>query len=299
MIPRLIETIGSLIKLLVILDRRDDLPIFTQEYYYPVRTDLTSCEILDRCLQVLSDIVLEVKPMIDVKHYQSIMNRLFTAATTVSRNDFKTDFSVDDLFEQQIARPSPLFDHQYDADDSASSSTDRSSDRRKNIKSSSQSTIIVSEKIIVHIVDILIGLARKEPYDNFCRVIEYGMAKLATLGRNDENRKRLVEMNLCVKLLNGLGNKLLKISCGTIVETFLELITILASHKMSRDEFRSMIGFFKCSPTLPKENVALVLKNFHRIVSETSCPATEEPSVFLTFQTGPCLMKKMKQLKWH
>ena len=290
----LIETIGSIVKLLAVLDKRDDLFISTQEHHYSVKTDLTACEILDRCLQVLSDVVLEEKPMATVKHYQSIINRLFTAATIIGKNDLETETSYfpTDIYENTIFRTTSSSDHHYDADDSASASSDEN-DRRKNVKPDSpQPTIIISNKIISHIVEMLIGLGKKEPGDNFCKVIEYGIAKLATLSKNVENQKRLVKMDLCLKLLSGLGHIVLKKSSGTLVETFFKLITILASHKMSREEFVAMIGFFKCSPALSENNVALVLENLHRIVSETSCPATEQPSAFLTFQSGAYLMNK-------
>jgi len=195
--------------------------------------------------------------------------------------------------------------HQYDADDSASASNDNEDDNEENVRpvanetttTYSQSTKIISQKIILHIVQLIIGLGQRESSDHFSRVVEYGIAKLVTLCGNPDNLKCLVEMNLCSKLLSGLGhilksNNTLPTSRGTLAATLLELVTILSSHKMSRDDFRAMIEFFKTSPPLPESSVALVLDNLHQIVRTTSCPATSQPSVFLTFQTAGANLKK-------
>ena len=194
--------------------------------------------------------------------------------------------------------------HQYDADDSASASNDNDDDNEENLRqvpnettTYSQSTQIISQKIILHIVQLIIGLGQRESSDYFSRVVEYGLAKLVTLCGNPDNLKCLVEMNLCSKLLTGLGhilkkNNSLPTSRGTLAATLLDLVTILSSHKMSRDDFRAMIEFFKTSPPLPASSVALVLDNLHQVVRTTSCPATSQPSVFLTFQTAGANLKK-------
>ena len=296
-VPSLIDTIGAIVKLLVILDQPDNPSILTKEHHYPVKTDLSQADILERCIQVLSDLVLEEsdeRKAIGVKHFQSIINRLFAAATDVTRHidSTQSDFEVD-VIEQSLSVTSS---EQYDADDSASASNDENANdgRNTNETTYAQSTVIVSEKIIEQVVLLIVGLGQKEfnnGREHYGRAVEYGLAKLVTLCGNSDNLKLLVDMNLCSKLLSGLGHILCKTSNietsgGTLPLKLLELVTILSSHKMSREDFRAMIGFFKTAPSLPETSVALVLENLHRIVLATSCPATDQPSAFLTFPTG-------------
>ena len=113
----LIETIGALVKLLVLLENREDLTTRVTKHY-SVKTDVTPSEILERCLRVLSDVVLEEsveKQSVGVKHCQSIVNRLFSAATSTSRcceENSTTDFSVD-FFEQTVIFASSSLDQVF------------------------------------------------------------------------------------------------------------------------------------------------------------------------------------------
>ena len=118
-VPCLIDTIGALVKLLVLLDNHEDLTTrVTKEHHYSVKTDVTPSEILERCLQVLSDVVLEEsveKQFVGVKHCQSIVNRLFSAATSTTRcyeENAATDFPVD-FFEQTVIFASSSLDQVF------------------------------------------------------------------------------------------------------------------------------------------------------------------------------------------
>jgi len=285
-IQRLIEMTGAIVTLLVLLDRPASR--VTKEHHYSVKGDATPEEILERCLQVMSDVILD--EVVDSKYFQLIINRLFSAATIVTRcdsiasmsNSADLDFSVD-VFEQ-TALSSTSLDH-YDADDSASTSSDE--DDRERHSNVTSSTTVVSEKIVAAIVEIIIGLGKKDSDKNYDRIIEYGLAKLATLGTNVDNLKLFADIKLCSRLLDGLGHILKQpMNGGTLSVTLLELVTVLSSHKMSRNDFRQIVAFFKTCPALPDSNLGLILDHLHRVVGAASCPATDQPSVFLKFSTG-------------
>ena len=290
-IQRLVESVGTILALLVSLDRTEAKSRATKEHHYSIKSDVTPDEILDRCVQVLRDVILD--EVVDVKHFQLIINRLFAAGTMLARFDSAASLSANsvadfpvDVFEQTMQQSTSL-DHHYDADDSASSSdgNDDPACDRTNVTQSA--AIVVSERIITAAVEIVIGLGRKEVdsgQKNFGRIVEYGLAKLATLCGNVDNLKRFVEADLCKKLLESLGHILRQpANGGTLPLTLLEVITVLSSHRMSRGDFRQLVGFFKTSPSPSDPNLSLILEHLHRVVSATSRPATDQPTVFLKF----------------
>lgn len=291
-IQRLVETVGTMVSLLVSLDPTETRSRLTKEHHYSVKSDVTPNEILDRCLQVLSDVILD--EVVDVKHFQLIINRLFAAGTTVDivasmAANTIGDFPVD-VFEQTMLQTTSL-DHHYDADDSASSSENVDDDLADDGANTPQSSaVVVSERIISSAVEIVIGLGRKEVdsgQKKFSRIIEYGLAKLATLCGNVDNLKRFVEASLCTKLLEGLGHILQQPANGsTLPLTLLEVFTVLSSHRMSRNDFRQFVAFFKTCPSPPDPNLSLILDHLHRVVSSTSRPTTDQPTVFLKCPAG-------------
>lgn len=290
-IQRLVETVGTMVSLLVSLERAETESRVTKEHHYSVKSDVTPKEILDRCLQVLSDVILD--DVVDVKHFQLIINRLFAAGTITTRFDSDASMSANsvadfpvDVFDQTM-HPATSLDQLYDADDSASSSDDEPDETT----SVAQSTaIVVSEKIIATAVEIIIGLGKKEidsGEKHHGRIVEYGLAKLATLCGNADNLKCFVNAKLCSKLLEGLGDILRQpANGGTLPVTLLEVITVLSSYRMSRGDFRQLVAFFKTCPLPPEPNLSLILDHLHRAVSSTSRPATDLPTVFLKFPPG-------------
>ena len=174
--------------------------------------------------------------------------------------------------------------NEYDADDSASTSNEDNEAEASRAMSVTSYSAVVNDKVIKVIVDIIVGLGKKEKFD---RVVEYGLAKLSTLCRNVKNLKLFANANLSTKLLDGLGHILTRKSNGdTLALTLLKLITILSSHKLARHDFRTIVAFFKTCPALTEDNLAIILDHLHQVVSCTSSPVTDRPSAFLNFCAG-------------
>ena len=85
-VQSLIDLAGTIITLLVLLDRPDTT--LRKEHHDLVKSDVTPQEILERCLQVMSDVILDEVYVTTVcaKDCQMIINRLFAASTIGQHN---------------------------------------------------------------------------------------------------------------------------------------------------------------------------------------------------------------------